>query len=136
MKKLLMFAALAFACSAGLIAQDVVSAVEGTVKRVDAATKVVVVKTTDGTEHTFHLADDLAIPVLADRAGMSERSFIRHYTELPQSRGTERSRESNVRRVSTYRHEHAADSRLIVTRIKRPPAVFQVDLEPGTEVHG
>ena len=28
-----------------------------------------------------HLADDLAIPVLAYRAGMSERSFIRPYTE-------------------------------------------------------
>jgi hypothetical protein len=41
MRKLLMFAALAFACSAGLMAQDVVSAVEGTVRRVDAATKVV-----------------------------------------------------------------------------------------------
>jgi Cu/Ag efflux protein CusF len=69
MKKLLMFAALAFACSASLIAQDVVSAVDGTVKRVDAATKVVVVKTTDATEHTFHLADDLAVHGGRDAAG-------------------------------------------------------------------
>jgi hypothetical protein len=61
MKRLLMFGALAFACSAGVIAQDVVSAVEGTVRRVDVATKVVVVKAADGTEHTFHLADDLAV---------------------------------------------------------------------------
>ena len=61
MKKLLMFVALTFTCSVGLMAQDVVSAVEGTVKRVDAASKVVVVKTTDGTEHSFHLADDLAV---------------------------------------------------------------------------
>jgi len=42
------------------MAQDVVSAVDGTVKKVDAASKVVVVKTADGTEHTFHYADDLA----------------------------------------------------------------------------
>lgn len=61
MKKLLLFVALAFCCSVGLMAQDVVSAVEGTVKKVDAASKVVVVKATDGTEHTFHLGDDFAV---------------------------------------------------------------------------
>src|ERR1700722_12956051 len=35
-------------------AQDVVSAVDGTVKKVDSGAKTVVVKTADGTEHTFH----------------------------------------------------------------------------------
>jgi arginine repressor len=34
-------------------AQDVVSIVHGTVKKVDSATKTVVVKTADGTEHTI-----------------------------------------------------------------------------------
>ena len=61
MTKLLMLVVLAFTCSLGLMAQDVVSAVDGTVKKLDAASKVVVVKTADGTEHTFHYADDLAI---------------------------------------------------------------------------
>ena len=28
-----------------------------------------------------HLADDLSLPVLARQAGMSERSFSRHYAE-------------------------------------------------------
>jgi len=28
-----------------------------------------------------HLADDLPLPILADQAGMSERSFSRHYAE-------------------------------------------------------
>ncbi len=37
-----------------LVAQDVVSAVSGTVTKVDSATKTVVVKSADGTEHTFH----------------------------------------------------------------------------------
>ena len=41
------------ACGA-LAAQDVASGVEGTVKTVDKATKTVVVKTAEGTEHTFH----------------------------------------------------------------------------------
>jgi hypothetical protein len=42
-----------FACSA-FGADDVASAVTGTVKTVDKATKTVVVKAADGTEHTFH----------------------------------------------------------------------------------
>jgi hypothetical protein len=42
-----------FACGA-LTAQDVASAVVGTVKAVDKGTKTVVVKTAEGTEHTFH----------------------------------------------------------------------------------
>jgi len=37
-----------------LAAQDVVSAVDGTVKKVDSGAKTVVVKTADGAEHTFH----------------------------------------------------------------------------------
>jgi hypothetical protein len=37
-----------------LAADDVASAVVGTVKTVDKGTKVVVVKVADGTEHTFH----------------------------------------------------------------------------------
>jgi Cu/Ag efflux protein CusF len=61
MMKPLMFVALTFIFPIGLMAQDVVSAVDGSVKKVDAATKVVIVKATDGTEHTFHFADDLAI---------------------------------------------------------------------------
>jgi transcriptional regulator GlxA family with amidase domain len=32
-----------------------------------------------------HLAGDLWLSVLADQAGMSERSFSRHYAEAPLS---------------------------------------------------
>ena len=39
---------------AAIAADDVVSAVSGTVKKVDAATKTIVVKTADGAERTFH----------------------------------------------------------------------------------
>src|SRR6202049_3232743 len=42
-----------FACGA-FAADDVASAVAGTVKAVDKAAKTVVVKAADGTEHTFH----------------------------------------------------------------------------------
>jgi hypothetical protein len=42
-------------------AQDVVTAVEGTVKKVDSATKAVVVRTEDGTEHTYHFVSRTAV---------------------------------------------------------------------------
>ena len=40
-----------------LAADDVASAVAGTVKSVDKGTKTVVLKTSEGTEHTFHFVD-------------------------------------------------------------------------------
>lgn len=45
---------LALLASGAFAAQDVVGAVDGTVKVVDKTTKTVAVKTADGTEHTFH----------------------------------------------------------------------------------
>ena len=45
-----------FAVSA-LAAEDLSSAVAGTVKSVDKGTKIVVVKTSEGTEHAFHFVD-------------------------------------------------------------------------------
>ncbi|HEY1467415.1 MAG TPA: hypothetical protein VGF61_00120 [Candidatus Acidoferrum sp.] len=56
-KVLLALAGLAFAASMS-VAQDVVSFFHGTVKKVDKATKTVVVKTKDGTEHTVKVASD------------------------------------------------------------------------------
>lgn len=49
------------ATSLSLAAQDVVHAVDGTVKKVDSATRTVVVETKDGTEHTFHYAGDVTV---------------------------------------------------------------------------
>jgi arginine repressor len=47
--------------AAVLVAQDVVNAVSGTVQKVDAGTKTVVVKTADGTEHTFHFVERTSV---------------------------------------------------------------------------
>ncbi len=44
---------------AGLcLAQDLVSIIHGTIKKVDHTTKTIVVKTADGTEHTIKVTDD------------------------------------------------------------------------------
>jgi hypothetical protein len=42
-------------------AQDVVTAVHGTITKLDSATRTMVVKTKDGTEHTIKLADKTAV---------------------------------------------------------------------------
>jgi transcriptional regulator GlxA family with amidase domain len=58
-----------------------------------------------GTLHEWinlHLDRDLSLPLLADRAGMSERSFSRHYAEatgLTPARGVERLRVEEARRL-------------------------------------
>jgi Cu/Ag efflux protein CusF len=44
-----------------LTAQALAGVVEGTVKKIDSATKTVVVKTADGTDHTFHIGDHTAV---------------------------------------------------------------------------
>ena len=58
-KKLLL--GMSFGAIALFAADDVVSAVEGTVKKVDSGTKTVVVATADGTEQTMHFASKTAV---------------------------------------------------------------------------
>jgi hypothetical protein len=58
-KKLLL--GMSFAAVAMFAADDVVTAVEGTVKKVDAGSKTVVVATADGTEHTVHFVSKTSV---------------------------------------------------------------------------
>jgi hypothetical protein len=71
-------------------ADEVVSAVHGTVDKVDSASRTVVVKTADGTEHTFHYVDRTAVHganVTADAGkdswhGVTKGSeVVAHYTK-------------------------------------------------------
>jgi transcriptional regulator GlxA family with amidase domain len=62
-----------------------------------------------------HLADDISLPVLASQAGMSERSFSRHYAEatgLTPAHAVERLRVEAARRL-------LSESRLPVKRISQ-----------------
>lgn len=58
-KKLLL--GMSFAALSMFAAEDLVTAVEGTVKKVDAGTKTCVVKTADGTEHTLHFVKKTSV---------------------------------------------------------------------------
>jgi hypothetical protein len=70
-------------------ADDVVSALHGTITKLDSGTKTMVVKTKDGTEHTIHFVDKTAVWGADKTAagakdafkGLSEGSeVVAHYT--------------------------------------------------------
>lgn len=90
---LMVAALLVFAVRA---ADDVASAVHGTITKLDDGTKTMVVKTKDGTEHTVHFTDKTAVWGADKTAagakdtfkGLSEGSeVVVHYT----AKGTEKS---------------------------------------------
>jgi hypothetical protein len=61
--------------AAAFAAQDVVSAVEGTVTKVDGAAKTVVVKAGDGTEHTLHFVKRTSVHAGAETAVGGKDAF-------------------------------------------------------------
>jgi len=84
--------------AAALVAQDVVHAVTGTVKKVDAGTKTVVVKAADGTEHTFHFVERTSVQGVDAGAAGAKDAFhglkegsevVVHYS----TKGTEKTAE-------------------------------------------
>ena len=85
-KTIALVSALALSTSLGLAADAVVHAVDGTVQKVDAGTKTVVVRTADGTDHTFHYLGDVTVHGADDAAkgtvnGVKEGSKVAvHYT--------------------------------------------------------
>jgi hypothetical protein len=90
-KTLALVTAFVFSTSLSLMAQVVVHAVEGTVKKIDAGTKTFVVDAKDGSEHTFHYGSDVAIHGANDTKtgavdaahGVDEGSKVAvHYTDV------------------------------------------------------
>lgn len=80
--------------SVAYAADDVVSAVHGTVEKVDSGAHIIVVKTADGTEHSFHFLDKTTVHAADASAGTAKDSWhgvtkgtevVAHYTK----RGTE-----------------------------------------------
>jgi hypothetical protein len=80
--------------SAAHAAEDVVGAVHGTIKKVDSASRTIVVKTADGTEHSMHFLDRTAVHGVIASAQAAKDSWhglragtevVAHYT----TRGTE-----------------------------------------------
>jgi hypothetical protein len=81
---------LALLAGGAFAVDDVVSGVQGSVKAIDKATKTVVVKTADGTEHTFKFVGKTVAHGAEATAGASKDAFLGmkegdevvvHYTE-------------------------------------------------------
>jgi hypothetical protein len=94
MKKLLStFGVAALLAMMAIAADDVVTAIHGVVTKVDDASKTIVVKTKDGTEHTLHFLDKTVVHGTETGAkdtfhGVKEGSeVVAHYTV----KGTEKS---------------------------------------------
>jgi Cu/Ag efflux protein CusF len=90
-KTIMLIGAFALTTSLSAAAQDVAHAVGGTVKKIDAGTKTVIVKSEDGTEHTFHYAKDVTVHGAKDTekgttdavSGLKEGSKVAvHYTTV------------------------------------------------------
>jgi hypothetical protein len=97
MKLLLRFLAVATFCVFSMhAADDVVSAVHGTISKINSASKTIVVKTKDGAEHTIHFVDKTTVSGVDATVAAAKDSFhglkegsevVAHYTV----KGTEKS---------------------------------------------
>jgi arginine repressor len=117
-----------------VIAQDVVSAVSGTVKKVDAGTKTVVVKTADGTEHTFHFVERTSVQGADATAAGAKDAFhgvkegsevVVHYTK----KGTEETAEE----IDHVGKDGLKVTEGTVTKIDRGGKTLVVKTADGTE---
>jgi hypothetical protein len=117
-----------------LAAQDVVSAVHGTITKLDSATKTAAVKTKDGTEHSIKFVDKTTVHGVEATAMGSKDAFhgltegtevVAHYT----TKGTEKTA-VEVDKVGKD-GIHAVDG--TVTHIDRGAKTLAVKTADGTE---
>ena len=122
------FGAVAFA------AQDVVSAVEGTVTKVDGAAKTVVVKAADGSEHTLHFVKRTSVHAGAETAAGSKDAFhglkegstvVAHYT----AKGSEKTAEE----VDDIGKDGLKVAEGTVSRVDRGGKTIAVKTKDGAE---
>jgi hypothetical protein len=119
--------------SAAFAAEDVVSAVHGTIKKVDAATKTIVVKTVDGTEHSLHFLDKTAVHGVDASEEAAKDSWhglkegtevVAHYT----TKGTEdRSDYSTLAFLDEF-HGHVAQLGIDPASSQQWPPIVKIDL--------
>jgi hypothetical protein len=117
-----------------LAAQDVVSAVHGTITKLDSATKTAAVKTKDGTEHSIKFVDKTTVQGVDATAAGSKDAFhgltegtevVAHYT----AKGTEKTA-VEVDKVGKD-GIHEVDG--TVTHIDRGAKTIAVKTADGTE---
>lgn len=108
-------------------AQDVVSIIHGTVKKVDESTKTVVVKTADGTEHTIKVADQATVHGTKEGFdGLKEGSeVVARYT----AKGTEKTADD----IGKVGKDGMKVTKGTVTKIDKGTKMVVVKSADGTE---
>ena len=62
--------------------------------------------------------------------------FVADYFETEEAGAAEGGGEGAIGGVAAYGHEDAADAGDVVAGVESPPAVAEIDFEPGAEIHG
>lgn len=136
MKKILGLALLAalLSCVVGTGAQDVIRALVGTIEKIDATAKTMVIKTADGTEHTLHFVGRTSVHGAEVVAAGSKDAFhglkegsevVAHYT----TKGAEDTAEE----VDRVGKEGLNVSEGTVSHIDRAGKTIAVKSADGTE---
>src|SRR6516225_4385571 len=121
-----LIAIFALVCTVGF-AQDVVSVVHGTVKKVDKASKTVVVKTADGTEHAIKVTDQATVHGTKEGFdGLKEGSEV-------VARSTAKGTEETADELGKVGKDGMKVSKGTVTKIDKDTKTVVVKSADGTE---
>src|SRR5580658_5682153 len=112
-------------------AQDVVSAVHGTITKVDAGTKTVVVKTADGTEHTLKFVDKTTVHGV-DAGAKDSFHGLKEVTEVV-AHSTEKGTEKTAVEFDKVGKDGIKSVDGTITHIDRGTKTVAVKTADGTE---
>jgi len=73
---------------------------------------------------------------MAPSAGWPSVDFFHDNFEMRQRCWPEGCRERDIRGITPPRHQNPSEARQIIAHIDGPPATAEIDLAPGTEIHG
>lgn len=134
LKKAVACSLVLFVASFASAAQDVVTAVHGTIEKLDSATKTVVVKTADGTEHSLQFAGDTAVH--GARAGEegAKDSFhgLKEGTEVV-AHYTEKGGKDTAVEIDRVGKDGLKDTEGTISKLDRASKTIAVKTADGTE---
>jgi len=123
-----------FAASFASGAQDVVTAVHGTIEKLDPATKTVVVKTADGTEHSMQFVDKTAVHGAQAGEEGTKESFhgLKEGTEVV-AHYTEKGGKATAVEIDRVGKDGLKGTEGTISKLDRPGKTISVKMADGTE---
>lgn len=125
-KAIALLATLGFAASL-TVAQDVVSFFHGTIKKIDKATKTVVIKTADGTEKTIKVTGDAVVDGTKDGFnGLKEGTVV-------VARATAKGTEATADEIGKVGKDGLKSTEGVITKFDQGAKTVVVKTADGTE---